>query len=252
MGFDSTNSTRALRLPPQVTLAYLPFAPGVAKQVRCARLKGHPVMLHLPMETSDYGGKPGANVLSVASGLEKLRRQLTDILGRFGGYTGVNNHVGSKFTRDRERMDIVVSELKRGGLYFLDSQTSGSSVGTAAAVDAGITYATRDVFLDHAPYRKKILARIAETEWICPADGAGDCYWPSPYRDDEDDCSVAGRAKGEGVRSRPARCTAEESRAKKTGAGSDGGITSGFPSPLEYSPWSAPAQTPILTLFFLS
>jgi polysaccharide deacetylase 2 family uncharacterized protein YibQ len=143
MGFDSTNSTRALRLPPQVTLAYLPFVPGVATQVRLARLKGYPEMRHLPMEAPDHGGKPGANVLSVASGLEKLRRQLTNILGRFSGYTGVNNHVGSKFTRDRERMDIVVYELKRRGLYFLDSQTSDSSVGRAAAVDAGIAYATR-------------------------------------------------------------------------------------------------------------
>jgi polysaccharide deacetylase 2 family uncharacterized protein YibQ len=171
MGFDRANSARALRLPPQVTLAYLPFAPDVATQVRRARLKGHPVMLHLPMEAPDHGGKPGVNVLSVASGPEKLRRQLTDILGRFGGYTGVNNHMGSKFTRDRERMNIVVSELKRRGLYFLDSRTSGSSVGAAAAADAGIAYATRDVFLDHEPDRKKILARIAETERIARQTG---------------------------------------------------------------------------------
>jgi polysaccharide deacetylase 2 family uncharacterized protein YibQ len=166
MGFDRTNSIRALRLPPQVTPAYLPFAPDIATQVRRARLKEHPVMLHLLMETPDHGGRPGANVLSVASGPEKLRRQLTDILGQFSGYTSVYNHMGSKFTRDPERMDIVVSELKRHGLYFLDSQTSGSSVGAAAAVDAGIAHSTRDVFLDHAPDRKKILARIAETERI--------------------------------------------------------------------------------------
>lgn len=166
MGFDRVNSARALRLPPQVTLAYLPFAPQVGKQVRRARLKGHPVMLHLPMEAPDHGGRPGANVLSVASGPEKLRRQLTDILGRFGGYTGVNNHMGSKFTRDRARMDIVVSELKRRGLFFLDSRTSGRSVGAAAAAEAGIAHATRDVFLDHEPDPKKIRARIAETEHI--------------------------------------------------------------------------------------
>lgn len=166
MGFDRTNSARALRLPPQVTLAYLPFAPNVAAQVRRARLKGHPVMLHLPMEAPDHRGKPGVNVLSVASGPEKLRRQLADILGRFGGYTGVNNHMGSKFTRDRARMDIVVSELKKRGLFFLDSRTSGSSVGAAAAADGEIAHATRDVFLDHEPDPDKIRSRMAETEYI--------------------------------------------------------------------------------------
>lgn len=171
MGFDRINSARALRLPPAVTLAYLPFAPDVATQVRRARLKGYPVMLHLPMEAPDHGGKPGINVLSVASGPEKLRRQLTEILGRFGGYTGVNNHMGSKFTRDRERMDIVVAELKRRGLFFLDSRTSGSSVGAAAAAGAGIAHATRDVFLDHDVDPKKIQERIAETEHIARETG---------------------------------------------------------------------------------
>lgn len=166
MGFDRINSARAVRLPPEVTLAYLPFAPDVARQVRRARLKGHPVMLHLPMEAPDHGGKPGMNVLSVASGPEELRRRLTDILGRFGGYTGVNNHMGSTFTRDRARMNIVMSELRRRGLFFLDSRTSGSSIGAAAAADAGIAHATRDVFLDHEPDPKKIRARIAETERI--------------------------------------------------------------------------------------
>jgi polysaccharide deacetylase 2 family uncharacterized protein YibQ len=171
MGFDRANSARALRLPPQVTVAYLPFAPDVATQVRRARLKGHPVMLHLPMEAPDHGGKPGANVLSVTSGPEKLRRQLREILGRFGGYTGVNNHMGSKFTRDRARMNIVISELKKRGLFFLDSRTSGSSVGAAVAADAGIAHATRDVFLDHEPDPKKIRARIAETERIARQTG---------------------------------------------------------------------------------
>ena len=171
MGFDRVNSARALRLPPAVTLAYLPFAPHVAAQVRRARLKGHPVMLHLPMEAPDHGGKPGINVLSVASEPEELRRQLTDILGRFGGYTGVNNHMGSKFTRDRQRMDIVVSELKKRGLFFLDSRTSGRSVGAAAAADAGIAHAIRDVFLDHEPDPQKIRDRIAETERIARRTG---------------------------------------------------------------------------------
>jgi hypothetical protein len=226
MSSDRTNQACALCLPPQVTLAYLPFAADVATQVSGARLKGHRVMLHLPMEAPGHRGKPSVNVLSVTSGPEKLRRQLTDILGRFGGYTGVNNHMGSKFTRDRERMDIMVSELQRRGLYFLDSRPSCRS------------------FENPCPDCRDRADR--------PADGAGDCHRPSPHRDDEGDCSVAGRAKGEGVRSRPARCTAEESRAKKTGAVSDGGITWGFPYPPEYSPWSAPAQTPILTLFFLS
>lgn len=171
MGFDRENSARALRLPPEVTLAYLPYAPSVEAQVRRARLKGHPVILHLPMEAPDHRGKPGVNVLSVASDEAVLRKQLARMLGRFGGYIGINNHMGSRFTRDRAKMDIVVSELKTRGLFFLDSRTSGGSVGAKAADAAGIPYAVRDVFLDHEPDATKIRARLAETELIARRTG---------------------------------------------------------------------------------
>lgn len=171
MGFDRDNSARAVRLAPQVTLAYLPFAPAVQAQVRHARLKGHPVILHLPMEAPDHNGKPGYNVLAVTADEAALREQLSRMLGRFGGYTGVNNHMGSRFTQDRAKMDIVISELKKRGLFFLDSRTSGHSVGAQAAAAAGIPYAVRDVFLDHDPEAAKIRERLVETETLARRTG---------------------------------------------------------------------------------
>ena len=171
MGFDRNNSARALRLPQEVTLAYLPYAPSVETQVRRARLKGHPVILHLPMEAPDHRGKPGVNVLSVKSDEVVLRKQLARMLGQFGSYIGVNNRMGSRFTRNRSLMDIVLSELKTRGLFFLDSRTSSRSVGAKAAVAAGIPYAVRDVFLDHEPAAAKIRERLAETELIARRTG---------------------------------------------------------------------------------
>ena len=172
MGFDRDNSARALRLPPEVTLAYLPYAPSVEVRVRRGRLKGHPVILHLPMEAPNHRGKPGVNVLSVKSDEAALRKQLTRMLGRFGAICGINNHMGSRFTRDRARMEIVPSELKTRGLFFFDSRTSGRSVGSKAAAAAGIPYAARDVFLDHEPDTAKIRERLAETELIARRTGA--------------------------------------------------------------------------------
>lgn len=164
MGFDAKNSARAVELPPEVTLAYLPFAPSVAAQVRAARLRGHQIMLHLPMEANDAHQHPGRNVLSVNNDEATLRLQLSKMLRSFSGYIGVNNHQGSRFTRDAARMDIVLRELKRRGLFFVDSRTSGRSVGEAAAIRAAIPYATRDIFLDHDPEPSEIRARMAEAE----------------------------------------------------------------------------------------
>ncbi len=76
-------------------------------------------------------------------------------------------------------MDIVISELRKRGLFFLDSRTSGGSMGAATAAaaaaaadaDAGIPYAVRDVFLDHEADPEKIRGQIAETERIARATG---------------------------------------------------------------------------------
>ena len=62
-----------------------------------------------------------------------LRERMTRLLGGFDGYIGVNNHIGSRFTRDAGRMKIVLSELQRRGLLFLGSRTGNGSVWAAAA-----------------------------------------------------------------------------------------------------------------------
>jgi polysaccharide deacetylase 2 family uncharacterized protein YibQ len=123
------------------------------------------------MEAPDHKGKPGNNVLAVTDDETALRRRLSRILGQFGGYTGVNNHMGSRFTRDRARIDIVLSELKKRGLFFLDSRTSGRSVAAESATAIGIPYAVRDVFIDHEPTPSTIREQLAKTEGIARQTG---------------------------------------------------------------------------------
>ena len=172
MGFDRTNSVLAVKLPAAVTLSYLPNAPDVQRQVRVARLRGHPVMLHLPMEAPSHRGRPGINVLALKGSEQILRERMNRLLGSFDGYIGVNNHMGSRFTRDPGRMKIVMSELRRRGLFFVDSRTSNRSVGGEAARQARIAYAVRDVFIDHDPEPEKIRARFAETERVARRTGS--------------------------------------------------------------------------------
>ncbi len=171
MGFDKKNSDRAVGLPAAVTLSYLPTAPEVGRQVRGARLRGHDVMLHLPMEADDHHGRPGVNVLSVAQERDALQTRLNEMLHRFGGYIGVNNHQGSRFTRDRDRMGIVLRELRRRGMFFLDSRTSGGSIGAELAQEIGLPHAARDVFLDHDPSRREIRERMREAEALALSTG---------------------------------------------------------------------------------
>jgi polysaccharide deacetylase 2 family uncharacterized protein YibQ len=57
--------------------------------------------------------------------------------------------MGSRFTEDERAMTVVMAVLRQRGLYFVDSLTSGNSVGTATARQAGVPSLRRDVFLDN-------------------------------------------------------------------------------------------------------
>jgi len=92
-------------------------------------------------------------------------------LDRFDGYVGINNHMGSLLTTDRERMATVMAELRRRDLLFLDSRTSARSVAADEARRHGIPHAMRDVFIDHVIELEAIEKRLAQVERIAKLNG---------------------------------------------------------------------------------
>ena len=164
MGVARAWSRQAIELPGPLTLAFMPYAPDLAGQTRAAREAGHELLVHLPMEPDDDAEDPGPNALTTGLGEAELRRRLEWGLDRFEGYVGVNNHMGSRFTRDEAAMRVVLAEVASRGLLFLDSRTVAESVAWRLAMDAGIPAARRDVFIDNEPDGETIAAQLAALE----------------------------------------------------------------------------------------
>jgi len=73
---------------------------------------------------------------------------------------GVNNHQGSRATADAALMAELMPELRRRGLFFIDSRTTAATVAYDAAERAGVRSASRKVFLDDKPNREAILSQL--------------------------------------------------------------------------------------------
>jgi polysaccharide deacetylase 2 family uncharacterized protein YibQ len=73
---------------------------------------------------------------------------------------GVNNHMGSRLTEDREAMRVVMHLLKQRNLFFLDSRTSQKSLAYHVARELGVRTAQRQVFLDTTPEMAKIQQQL--------------------------------------------------------------------------------------------
>lgn len=166
MGLDRRRSARAIALPAPLTLSFLAYADGLETQTARARAAGHELMLHVSMEPLSATVDPGPKVLLTGLGEARILERLRWDLGRFQGYVGINNHMGSRFTADQRGMNVVLAEIKRRGLLFLDSRTSTRTVGAALARRLGVPHAERNVFLDNLPVREAVEQRLIEVERV--------------------------------------------------------------------------------------
>lgn len=147
IGYQLESGLRCIELPGAVTLAVLPFSPHSQRLAKLALANGKELMLHAPME-------PGAQVrweggLTNAMDRGDVHQALAAMLQQVPGVRGVNNHMGSEFTQNRQSMDWVMEALQQQKLYFVDSRTSASSEAYNAALSRALPSAKRDVFLDN-------------------------------------------------------------------------------------------------------
>jgi len=61
---------------------------------------------------------------------------------------GASNNMGWAFTSDLAALAAFAQALKGKGFFFVDSVTSGGTVGSMAMEQAGVPAARRDIFLD--------------------------------------------------------------------------------------------------------
>jgi polysaccharide deacetylase 2 family uncharacterized protein YibQ len=144
LGLNAAATRTAIeRLPPEVTLSFVPYSDSLQAWIDLARADGHEVLLETPMEPSDYpNNDPGPSTLLANSTREETIRRLEWILSRATGYFGVTNYLGGRFMTADQAMNIFTGALKSRGLAFLDD---GSAARRAAP---GVPRASADAIVD--------------------------------------------------------------------------------------------------------
>ena len=163
MGLDRTRALKAIDLPGPLTVSFMTYADGLSTLVPQAREHGHEVLAHLPMEPIDAKENPGPGALTTKMDDAAIQKTLAADLDSWKGYVGINNHMGSKFTRDKARMAVVMTELKARGLLWLDSKTIAGSAGLDAAKAANVPFLERDEFLDNVDTLDEVVKQLANT-----------------------------------------------------------------------------------------
>jgi len=160
-GTDLGIAKQFASLPFPVTLSVLPHLAHSREIAELAHMEGREVILHLPMEPLNSSESPGPGALLLSMSGDQIRRNIKAALDTSPYFDGVNNHMGSRMTRDAHIMVTVLSELKGRGLFFIDSMTTNESKGWKVARELKIPTLKRDIFLDDDPSAEAIRSQIA-------------------------------------------------------------------------------------------
>lgn len=163
LGYDQKQAQVLYQIEPHITLAVLPHQPYSNQIAKIAKAQGQEVLLHLPMEPHNYEkyGKM-QHMLLASMVLPELTQELRYNLDSLPSVVGVNNHMGSRLTEDESRMEVILSELKRRGLFFIDSRTAPLSMAYTVAKRLGLKTYRRDVFLDNVDQVDSIISQLKQ------------------------------------------------------------------------------------------
>ena len=150
VGYHRRLDKEFIELPHKLSFAFLPYGPFTQKYAALAHRLGKDVLIHIPMEPAEHDVNPGPGTLRTSMTPEAIIQTLSNDLDLVPFAIGANNHMGSRFTQDPEAMDLVLMELKRRGLFFIDSRTTTKTVAYREAISLGIPALERHVFLDYA------------------------------------------------------------------------------------------------------
>jgi polysaccharide deacetylase 2 family uncharacterized protein YibQ len=166
LGLNKASTAAAIdTLPEGVTLAFAPYGDDLNRVVASARSAGHEVLLEVPLEPFDYPeSDPGPDTLLTGQAPRDNLQKLFTVMGKFGGYVGLINHMGARFTSSTADFAPVMEELGSRGLGYLDDGSSNRSVASQLASANRVAFGLADITLDMVPSRQAILSQLKALE----------------------------------------------------------------------------------------
>jgi len=166
MGLNEAATLNAIiDLPNDITLAFAPYSRALKRTVAAARADGHEFLLEVPMEPFDYpNSDPGPQTLLTGQAPRANLDRLFWLMARAGGYIGLINNQGARFTASASDLTPIMEELGLRGLGYLDDGSSNRSLTRQLANANRVPFARASLALDANPSRAAILNALEKLE----------------------------------------------------------------------------------------
>lgn len=154
---------RVANLPYPLTVAILPFTPYDKKSAELLRDAKKHVFLHLPLQPHGYPRiEPGKGAILLNTPSDLIDIIINKDIERIGNINGMNNHMGSKFTENKDKTTLVLKSIRRYTNIFVDSRTSSKSTAYDVCKSVMEKCGYNSMFIDNDNNKASILKKIEE------------------------------------------------------------------------------------------
>jgi len=156
-------------IPYPVTMAFLPPTSRHKNSAKITHnLKNY--MIHLPLEANNKKYEED-NTLHIEDNFNTMNARIKALKILYPNAKYVNNHTGSKFTKNKKAMDRLFKVLKQHNYIFVDSRTTAKTVTKIYANKYKLKYLSRNIFLDNKKDKTYIQNQLIKAVQIAKKKG---------------------------------------------------------------------------------
>ena len=161
VGMNTKTTTYFKKIDKALSFASLPYLPKTREATKILKDAGFEVILHMPMEGSNdtlNGRTKGLIKQSMSE--KKIYDKFDGAIENIGDIRGFNNHMGSRFTNNSEKMRSLLSYAKKKDMFFIDSNTNSKKEGYYIAKELDIPTYYTSYFIDNSHEKENIMKAI--------------------------------------------------------------------------------------------
>jgi uncharacterized protein len=166
IGFSRSRLDKFLEIRAPLTFSILPKLSHSRIFANNIHELGYEVMLHQPMEPVDPNLDPGPGAIYVRDSSNKIVDVIKQNISETPFVSGINNHMGSRFTASVKEMRKALTVIKDKGLFFVDSLTTNRSEAYGTAKRMNVSTVRRNIFLDNIQDVASILNQLEKLKSI--------------------------------------------------------------------------------------
>ncbi|MDM8540984.1 divergent polysaccharide deacetylase family protein [Desulfococcaceae bacterium HSG7] len=161
IGYSRKRAWQFLKIGIPLTFSILPQLTYSCELASAIHDHGHEIMLHQPMEPYNMKNhNPGPAAIYTRHGRKQIQNTMALNIRSTPFVVGVNNHMGSRFTEQQDKIRPALEVVRSNDLFFIDSRTSGRSIAYKTALAMQMTTLPRHFFLDNTTLQPVISAQL--------------------------------------------------------------------------------------------